>query len=167
LNSFSPLDKKMMELAFREAELAYQAGEVPIGAVIVKEERPIGRGRNAMESLKDPTAHAEMIAVTAACNSLGDWRLDGCTLYATLEPCPMCAGAILNSRIARVVFAARDHRLGACGSTMNILSENPINRSVVVEEGLMGEEGKLLLQQFFAEQRLKKRKQGKSQSIRE
>ena len=149
------LDRRMMLLAMNEARAAFEAGEVPIGCVVARDGQVVGRGRNAMEGLKDATAHAEMMALTAACGSVGNWRLDGCTLYATLEPCPMCAGAILNSRISRVVYAAPDLRLGACGSTMDVLRGNPINREVVVESGLMAEESVALMKEFFARLRKK------------
>lgn len=155
------LDQRMMELAFREAERAFEAGEVPIGAVVVRDGKPIGRGRNAMEGLKDPTAHAEIISITAACNSLNDWRLDNCTLYVTLEPCPMCAGAILNSRIARIVYAAPDQRLGACGTTIDFLTNNPINRPIIIDRGPMEEESIGLLQQFFRQLRLQSKERQK------
>jgi len=151
------LERRFLELAFAEAMIAYDAGEVPIGCVVVHEGRVIGRGHNRMESLKDPTAHAEMIAITAACDTLGDWRLDGCTLYVTLEPCPMCAGAILNSRVARVVYASADQRLGACGTTMDVLRGNPIHRPIEIEGDVAPGEGSGLLQQFFREQRAAKK----------
>src|SRR5688572_19674601 len=106
-----PNDDHFMRQALREAEAAAREGEVPIGCVIVKDGKIIGRGRNSMETLKDPTAHAEILAIGAACAALGNWRLEGCTLYATLEPCPMCAGAILNGRVTRVVYGSRDKRL--------------------------------------------------------
>ena len=153
------LDRRFLELAFAEAMIAYDAGEVPIGCVVVREGKVIGRGHNRMERLKDPTAHAEMIAITAACDTIGDWRLDGATLYVTLEPCPMCAGAILNSRVARVVYASADQRLGACGTTMDVLRGNPIQREVQVDGGVAEEDGKALLQQFFRERRAAKKQE--------
>ena len=107
-------DERWMDLAFREAEQAYRRKEVPVGAVIVHEHRIAGRGYNQIETLQDPTAHAEMIAITAAATTLGSRRLEGCTLYVTLEPCSMCAGAIVLARIPRLVFGAHDPKAGAC-----------------------------------------------------
>ena len=156
------LDKRMMAIALREAEAAFEAGEVPIGCAIAKDGVLVGRGRNSMEALKDATAHAEMLAITAACGAVEDWRLDGCTLYATVEPCPMCAGAILNSRISRVVYGAPDLRLGACGSTQDVLRGNPINRPVEVEGGLMADEALALMKEFFARLRGKDREKGRT-----
>ncbi|MGL1901164.1 MAG: tRNA adenosine(34) deaminase TadA [Fibrobacterales bacterium] len=138
-----------MQQALREAEMAGDKKEVPIGCVIVKDGQIIGRGHNGVEGLKDPTAHAEIIAIGSACDAVDNWRLEGCELYVTLEPCPMCAGAILNSRIAKVIYAAPDKRLGACGSTMDILSGNPINRVVDVHGGILESEALYLIQEFF------------------
>ncbi len=151
-----PDDNFFMQHAIREAEWAYREREVPIGCVIVKEGIIIGKGYNRVEALHDPTAHAEIIAIGAACNQLENWRLEGCTLYCTLEPCPMCAGAILNSRISKVVYGSRDKRLGALGSTYNILENNPLNRPVEVLHNVMPEECLGLIQDFFAELREKK-----------
>ncbi len=151
-------DEHYMRQAFREAEAAYAEGEVPIGCVIVKDGKIIGRGHNRMEGLKDCTAHAEILALGAASGALDNWRLDGCTLYATLEPCPMCAGAILNGRIAKVVYGSKDKRLGALGSAYNILEGNPLNREVQVVGEVMGEECLELVKAFF--QDLRKRPKG-------
>jgi tRNA(adenine34) deaminase len=150
-------DQHFMGLALQEAQKAFDAGEVPIGCVIVKDQKVIARGYNQMEGLQDPTAHSEILSIGAACGTLDNWRLDECTLYVTLEPCPMCAGAILNSRIGRVVYAAADKRLGACGSTMNILADNPINRKVAIEPGVRAEEGLEIIQNFFQVLRAKKK----------
>jgi tRNA(adenine34) deaminase len=152
-----PSDEHFMRHAMREAEAAWREGEVPIGCVIVKDGKIIGRGRNRMESLKDPTAHAEILALGAASGALSNWRLEGCTLYATLEPCPMCAGAILNGRIARVVYGARDKRLGALGSTYDILEKNPINRKVEATGGILAEECLEMLKEFFRDLRAKEK----------
>lgn len=149
----TPGDEYFMRQAMREAEAAGREGEVPIGCVIVKDGKVIGRGRNSMETLKDPTAHAEILALGAASGAVQNWRLEGCTLYATLEPCPMCAGAILNGRVSRVVFGARDKRLGALGSTYDILAGNPINRKVEVLEGVLADECLELLKEFFRDLR--------------
>jgi len=142
-----------MQQAFAQAMRAFDQNEVPVGCVIVKEGRVIGRGYNQMETLKDPTAHAEILAIGAAATHLGDWRLDGCTLYATLEPCPMCAGAILNSRISEVVYAAEDKRLGACGSVLHLLNGRLINRSIPTTGGIMRDDALALIQDFFKERR--------------
>jgi tRNA(adenine34) deaminase len=148
-------DEHFMRQALREAQAAYAAGEVPIGCVIVKEGKIIARGRNHMETLRDPTAHAEILALGAASGALQNWRLDGCVLYATLEPCPMCAGAILNGRIARVVYGADDKRLGALGSAYDILRGNPLNRVIEVVPGVLAEECLELLKAFFRDLRAK------------
>ena len=153
-----PNDEYFMQQALREAQGAFQEGEVPIGCVIVKDGKIIGRGRNHMETLQDPTAHAEILALGAASGALKNWRLEGCTLYVTLEPCPMCAGAILNARISKVVYASKDKRLGALGSTYNILADNPINRVVEVTGGVMADEGLAIIQDFFQELRTRAKK---------
>lgn len=140
----------------RALELAREAaadGEVPIGCVVVREGRILSEARNAMERLQDATSHAEIRAISGASRALDSWRLDGCTLYVTLEPCPMCAGAILNSRLARVVYGAGDPRLGACDTHFRILSDNPIHRPVEVEAGVRGEESAALLRSFFRDLR--------------
>ena len=112
------VDERMMRQALAEAELALEVDDVPVGAVVVYEGKIIGRGHNQREQLQDPTAHAEMIALTAAASALGLWRLEGCTMYVTLEPCTMCAGAIVLARIERLVFGAEDSKTGACGSVL-------------------------------------------------
>lgn len=138
-----------MHQALREAASAFDEGEVPIGCVIVQDGKVIGRGHNRVETLKDPTAHAEILAIGAACHHLENWRLEGCTLYVTLEPCPMCAGAILNSRIGKVVYGAADKRLGALESHYRILDENPINREVSVTDSILAEDCLGIIQEFF------------------
>jgi tRNA(adenine34) deaminase len=148
-----PDDEYFMRQALREAHGACQAGEVPIGCVIVKDGKIIGRGRNHMETLQDPTAHAEILALGAASGALKNWRLEGCVLYATLEPCPMCAGGILNARIAKVVYGSKDKRLGALGSTYDILNNNPLNRDIEVKGGVLAEECLGIIQEFFQELR--------------
>ncbi len=132
-----------------EAEKAFRKKEVPVGAVIVYENKIIGRGHNLIESLQDPTAHAEMIAITAAANYLGTWRLDDAILYATLEPCPMCAGAVINSRIAQVVFGASDPRIGACGTVSDVLAGNGFNLEIEVIPGILREKSESILKEFF------------------
>jgi tRNA(adenine34) deaminase len=148
-------DEYFMRHALREAEAAYADGEVPIGCVIVKEGKIIARGRNSMETLKDPTAHAEILALGAASGALDNWRLEGCTLYVTLEPCPMCAGAVLNGRIAKVVYGAKDKRLGALGSAYDILEGNPLNRPIEVVPGVLGDDCLEIIRAFFRDLRAK------------
>ena len=145
-------DEWFMRQAMKEARKALARGEVPIGAVVVRDGHVIARGWNQVETLKDATAHAEMIALTAAQEALGDWRLEGCTLYVTKEPCPMCAGAIINSRIRRVVYGAADTKAGCCGSVTDLFAM-PFNHHPVVEQGLRAEEAQELLQTFFKDLR--------------
>ena len=138
-----------MKQALREAEKAFEDDEVPVGAVVVHEGRIIGRGYNQIERLEDPTAHAEMIALTAAANHLKSRRLEGCTMYVTLEPCPMCAGAIVLARVPTLVFAAYDPKAGACGTLMNIPQDKRLNHSVHVIPGICDKESEELLKGFF------------------
>ena len=144
---------KFMKLAIDEAVKAYSHKEIPIGAIIVKENRIIGRGFNQKESLGDPTAHAEMIAITSAVNTIEDWRLSDCRLYVTKEPCPMCAGAIMNARISYVYFGAYDHEVGCCGSLYQICRDPRFNHQSIIKGGIMEEECSLLLKSFFKERR--------------
>jgi tRNA(adenine34) deaminase len=148
-------DLFFMGEALRQAAKAYAAGEVPIGAVVVREGRIIGRAWNQVELLKDATAHAEMLALTQAESAVGDWRLTDCTLYVTKEPCPMCAGAIVHVRLARVVFGASDPKAGAAGGVMNLLQFPTLNHRCEITAGVREEECRSLLQSFFAEQRAK------------
>ena len=150
---FSEDSYKFMYSALQEAEKALELNEVPVGAVIVHKNKVIGRGYNQTELLKDPTAHAEMIAVTAASNHLGNWRLSECDIYVTLEPCIMCTGALLNSRIKNVYFAAFDAKFGACGSVYNLAEEGKYNHKLKLFNGLYASESELLLKQFFAKTR--------------
>lgn len=149
-------DEKFMEFALREAMKAYEQGEVPIGCVIVKDGQIIGRGYNQVETLKDATAHAEIIAIGVAASKLDNWRLENSTLYVTLEPCPMCAGAILNSRVSRIVYGSPDSRFGACGTRSDVITGNALERVVEVCGGVNSEACLGLLQQFFREMRAKK-----------
>jgi tRNA(adenine34) deaminase len=142
-------DERWMESALREAEQALKRKEVPIGAVIVHNSRIIGRGYNQIESLQDPTAHAEMIAITAAAGGLGNRRLEECTLYVTLEPCAMCAGAIVLARIPRMVFGAFDPKAGACGTLYNIVQDDRLNHRVDLAGGILAERCGGLLSEFF------------------
>lgn len=146
-------DLAFMRLALEQASLAPSAGEVPIGALLVCNGEILAKAHNLREAQQDPTAHAEMIAIREAAARLGSWRLTGCTLYVTLEPCPMCAGAIVQSRIARLVFGAWDPKAGACGSLMDIPAEPRLNHRVRVEGGLLEEESQQLLQEFFRNRR--------------
>jgi tRNA(adenine34) deaminase len=146
-------DERYMRQALAEAEESLVEGEVPIGAVVVHEGHIIGRGRNRRESLRDPTAHAEILAIGAAASSIGAWRLSGCTIYVTLEPCPMCAGAIVLARIDRLVIGADDPKGGACGSLFDIVQDQRLNHRVTVTRGLLAGESSLLLRRFFEQLR--------------
>lgn len=145
-----------MTLALREAEAAFDEGEVPVGALVVFEDKVIGRGYNRMAQLKDATAHAEMVALSAAYNRFGDWRLENCTLFCTLEPCAMCAGAAVLSRIGRIVYGARDPKFGACGSIFTIPTEPRLNHRIELVGGVMADEVAALMQEFFRQVRSKK-----------
>jgi tRNA(adenine34) deaminase len=149
-------DNAFMGEALRQALRAYDAEEVPVGAVIVRDGRMIARASNQMELLKDATAHAEMLALTMAQEAVGDWRLSGCTLYVTKEPCPMCAGAIVHCRIDRVVFGAPDAKGGAAGGALNLLQFPTLNHRSAITAGVREEECRYLLKSFFAEQRSRK-----------
>lgn len=150
-------DHYFMGEALRQAARAFQAEEVPIGAVVVRSGRIIARAYNQVELLKDATAHAEMLAVTQAEGAVGDWRLNECTLYVTKEPCPMCAGAIVHVRLARVVFGVSDPKAGAAGGVLNLLQFPSFNHRCEITRGVREEECRALLQGFFAEQRAKNR----------
>ena len=147
-------DKHFMGKALRQAAKAYEAGEVPVGAVIVREGRIIARAFNQVELLKDATAHAEMLALTQAEEVVGDWRLTDCTLYVTKEPCPMCAGAIVHTRLARIVFGTSDPKAGAAGSALNLLQFPTLNHRCAITAGVCEAECRALLQNFFMAQRL-------------
>ena len=146
-------DDYFMGEALRQAAHAYEEGEVPVGAVIVREGKIIARAFNQVELLKDATAHAEMLALTQAEAAVGDWRLTDCVLYVTKEPCPMCAGAIVHTRLARVVFGAGDPKCGAAGGAMNLLQFPTLNHHCEITGGVRAAECRALLQQFFAAQR--------------
>lgn len=138
-----------MFAALQEAEKALDEFEVPVGAVVVKDNKIIGRGYNQVEILKDATAHAEMIALTAAANHIGNWRLNNCSIYVTLEPCIMCTGAMLASRIEELYFAAFDPKFGACGSLYNLAEDGKTNHKIKVFSGIYTDESKKLLKEFF------------------
>lgn len=147
-----------MQQALREARKAYEAQEVPVGAVIVKDSKIIARAWNQVETLKDATAHAEMLALTSAQEAIGDWRLEGCTLYVTKEPCPMCAGAIVHCRPDKVVFGCPDPKGGAAGGWINLLESNPpLNHRCDTVSGVMQDECVGILQSFFREARERKK----------
>jgi tRNA(adenine34) deaminase len=148
-------DEKWMRQALAEAKLALKKDEVPVGAVVVYEDRIIGRGHNQVETLKDPTAHAEIIAIGAAAGYLDSWRLSGASLYVTLEPCAMCAGALVLGRVDRLVFGAKDPKTGACGSLFNIVQDLRLNHQIQVAFGVLEEECNHLLQAFFERLRRK------------
>jgi tRNA(adenine34) deaminase len=150
------VDRAFMGEALRQAVKAYDAQEVPVGAVIVRGHRVIARAWNQVELLKDATALAEMLALTMAQEAVGDWRLTDCTLYVTKEPCPMCAGAIVHCRLARVVFGAPDAKAGAAGGAMNLLQFPTLNHRSTITPGVREEECRHLLKAFFLEQRQRK-----------
>ncbi len=141
--------ERWMEFALREAELAYKRKEVPVGAVIVRDNRIIGKGYNQIESLNDPTAHAEIIAITAAAANLESRRLEDCTLYVTLEPCTMCAGAIVLARIPRLVYGASDPKAGACGTLYDIVQDKRLNHRVETVRGISEAKCGGILKEFF------------------
>jgi tRNA(adenine34) deaminase len=149
----SPRDVEFMRAALALAEEAQRAGEVPVGAVVVADGTIVGRGFNAPISRRDPTGHAEIAALRDAAQALGNYRLPGCDLYVTLEPCAMCAGAIMHARIRRVVFGARDPKTGACGSVVDLFAEPRLNHHAVVTGGVLGGECGALLSAFFAAKR--------------
>ena len=149
-------DLTYLRAAIAEAQSAEANGEVPVGAVVVHENKIIGRGQNRVLRDSDPTAHAEIVALRAAGLALRNYRLEDCTLYATLEPCAMCAGAILHARIARLVYAAPDPKAGACGSVLSVLNHPKLNHKVEVTSGLLSEECGQMLTNFFLERRGKK-----------
>jgi len=150
-------DERWMQEAIIEANIAEQLGEVPIGAVIVKDGVIIGRGHNLRETLHDPTAHAEIIAIKKASEYLDAWRLLDCTLYVTLEPCPMCAGAIVQSRVARVVYGTSDLKAGCAGTLMNLLQEPRFNHETELTSGILQAECAELLKAFFKQLRLRRK----------
>jgi tRNA(adenine34) deaminase len=156
-DSMSSLDKKhdehYMREAIKAAQIAKENGDVPIGAVIVYENQVIGRAYNQREQLQDPTAHAEIIALTQAASAKESWRLNGCTMYVTLEPCPMCAGALVLSRMVRLVYGCDDPKAGACRSLYNIVTDGRLNHRLEVTSGILEEQCREQLQQFFARRR--------------
>lgn len=149
-------DEKYMSMAIKEARKAYNKDEVPVGAVIVKDGKIIAKGYNIKESKQDTTKHAEIIAIQKASKNLKTWRLSGCTMYVTLEPCTMCAGALIQSRLDRVVIGTMDEKTGACGSILNVLKDYKFNHTVELTTGVLEQECKDILQNFFKELRKNK-----------
>ena len=155
---FSEDSYRYMYAALQEAQKAFDEDEVPIGAVVVHKNRIIGRGYNQVEKLKDATAHAEMIAITSASNNLQNWRLNECVIYVTLEPCIMCTGALLASRINELFYAASDIKFGACGSIHNLAENSKTNHTIKVYSGVLAKESEELLKTFFNKKRLNTKK---------
>jgi len=151
------MDEIFMKEALKEARKAYEINEVPIGAVIVRNGEIVGRGFNQKETLKDATLHAEISAIKDACRNLGGWRLPGCTMYVTLEPCSMCAGALVNARVERLVIGASDYKTGACGSVLNIVQMEKLNHQIDVQSGVLENKCSDILKMFFEELRNSKK----------
>jgi tRNA(adenine34) deaminase len=152
------IDEKYMKEAIRQAKKAYAIGEVPIGCVIVYEDRIIGRGYNRRTTDKNTLAHAELIAIKKASKKMGDWRLEGCTMYVTLEPCQMCSGAIVQSRMSRVVVGCMNPKAGCAGSILNLLQMEEFNHQAELETGVLGEACSQMMKTFFKELREAKKK---------
>jgi len=142
-------DEQFMRQALHEAQVALEEGETPVGAVAVHEGRIIARDHNRVERLTDATAHAEILVLGAAASALEDWRLSEVTVYVTMEPCPMCTGAILLSRVKRVVYGVRDPRAGACGTKLDLVQANPFGHDLRVADGVLEDDGRALLQEFY------------------
>ncbi len=146
-------DEEAMEIALREATAAVEHGDVPVGAIVLFDGKVVSQRHNERELTKDPTAHAELLALRDAAETLGSWRLSGATLVVTLEPCPMCAGALLAGRVSRLVFGAADPKAGACGTLYNFCTDPRLNHAVDVRHGVMADRASALLSSFFAERR--------------
>lgn len=153
ITDIQSIHEKWMLEAIRLAEIAYEKDEIPVGAIVVKDNKIIGRGYNQREILKDPTAHAEVLAITAAANTIEDWRLIDCTLYVTKEPCAMCAGAIINSRIKLVIFGCYDAERGYCGSIADLCGDPRFKNDITVRGGINEERCLALIQDFFKTKR--------------
>jgi len=149
-------DQRFMQAAIDQAYIALENDDVPVGAVIVCENKIIAKGYNQRQQLNDPTAHAEIIALTAAAEHIGHWRLLNCTIYVTLEPCPMCAGALVLARIDRLVFGCDDPKTGACGSLYNIVQDNRLNHRLEITKGVLADDCSKMLQDFFSVKRERK-----------
>jgi tRNA(adenine34) deaminase len=146
-------DERWMKAALSLAQAAAERGEVPVGAVVIYQGAIVGEGANSTITLHDPTAHAEVIALRAAAEALGNYRLSDCEMFATLEPCAMCAGALIHSRVSRLVYAAADPKAGAAGSVLSVINHPQLNHQMVVEAGLLGEEAGAMLREFFRARR--------------
>lgn len=157
---YDEIDEQRMMLALKAALDAAEAGEVPVGAVVFHRDRLIGRAHNQRETLQDPTAHAEILAITQAASALESWRLEDCTMYVTLEPCAMCAGALVLARISRLVYGASDPKAGACGSVLDVLGCERLNHTVDVVSGVMAEPCGMALTEFFRERRAERGRNG-------
>ena len=151
-------EERFMRLALQEAEQAMALGEVPVGAVIVRGDEVVSMGHNLRETGKNALAHAEIIAIRKACKKMGDWRLENCTLYVTLEPCPMCAGAIVQARVPQVVIGCMNPKAGCAGSVLDMLHEDGFNHQVETKIGILGEECSAMMKEFFRALRVKKPK---------
>ncbi|MHC4160111.1 MAG: tRNA adenosine(34) deaminase TadA [Planctomycetota bacterium] len=151
------IDQQYINAAIKAAAIAEENGDVPIGAVIVHKGQIVGKAYNQREQLQDPTAHAEIIALTQAAAALGIWRLHGCTMYVTLEPCPMCAGALVLARLDRLVYGCEDPKAGACGSLYNIVQDERLNHKVEITSGVLAEDCTRQLQKFFEKRRIENR----------
>lgn len=154
------MNNYFMRKALEQAEIAYELGEVPIGCIIVKDGKIIASSYNLKEEYKDATAHAEILAISEASINLDEWRLSGCTMYVTIEPCVMCAGAIVNSRIDKLVIGSMDEKYGACGSVLNIVENDKLNHKVDVISGIMQEECSSIMKDFFKDLRNKNKRNG-------
>ena len=152
------IKQKFMKEALKEAKKAYEKGEIPVGAVIVKNNKIISRGHNLKETKNDTTKHAEIIAIQKASKKLNSWRLIDCEMYITLEPCSMCAGALINSRIKKIYIGTADKKTGACGSVLNLLQDYKFNHKVEIEKGILQNECEYILKEFFKELRKVKKK---------
>jgi len=148
------IDERFMQAALLQAQIAEHNGDVPVGAVIVYENRIIAKGYNQRQQLNDPTAHAEIIALTAAAEHIGNWRLQGCSIYVTLEPCCMCAGGLLLGRLERLIYGCDDPKAGACGSLYNIVQDDRLNHRVEITKGVLADDCTAILQDFFRKRRL-------------
>jgi len=153
ITDIQTIHERWMSEAIRLAQIAYEKDEIPVGAIVVKDNKIIGRGYNQREILKDPTAHAEVLAITAAANTIDDWRLNGCTLYVTKEPCAMCAGAIINSRIDTVIFGCYDEEKGYCGSIVDLCGDPRLKNDITVRGGISEARCLSLIQDFFKTKR--------------
>ena len=158
------MQEKYMKLALKEAKKAYDKKEIPVGAIIVKDDKIISKAHNLKELKNDTTKHAEILAIQKASKKLNSWRLENCEMYVTLEPCSMCAGALIQSRIKKVYIGAMDHKTGACGSVLNLLKDYKFNHVVEFETGILKEECENILKEFFKELR-KSKKNKKSEDL--